>query len=501
MVTTVPSYIINPSNKGPGITNYSPTGQVLSYTLPNGKPGPVSGVFTAGTRSNTFNPYGNLLTTPLPIGGPTPTGSTTGTGLGSYSLTPNSSTTSTNPNDQFTLLNQAKNPAIASSAANTLDTENNLASTESKNFNQYLTEAQQALGSDTSDVATDTKNLQALPAKTATSLNNTNAQYATAANDANTNYQNLNTENAATVAGDVAQLGDLDQQYVTNSQAALNLGLAQAGGAINARSINPAGSSGSSSDYNQAVLTSEAQANLGLQQNLSNMQINQLTGYVTPLQQQLYSGNVAQTQYGAQLAQTIAGMQTGSAEQIAALTQAVAGRPASEQQSLLSSLGLPLQVQQQVMSSLPQSLQSLTGIDQSNNFYGLAGNNANGTVSDGTNYTTPISSGGAYSAPNVQSGPQRMGAVAPTVPTVAPYQNNNPGVTAASGVPPSGDPNPSNNNTGYVYNSPQYWQAIASGKNLTGYSYDPITGLTTLNSDTGNAGAYANPAGGSDDED
>lgn len=479
---------------------YNP-GILLKTPLLNGQPlntlpATINSGGTPTTGSSAYSPGGLYPagTTLGSITGLPATGTYANPSPGSAAATTGAATTATgasatNPNSQFQLLNQTKNPAIATAAANTLNQEQNLGNTETKNFNQYLTEAQQEQANQSADVAKDTTNLNALPATTAASLNTTNNQYATAANNANTNYQNLNANNAATVAGDVTALGNLDQQYVTNSQAALNNALSQTQGAINARSINPSGSAGNNSDYQAQSMAARAQANLGLQQNLSQMQINQLTGYVTPLQQQLYGQNVAQNQFATNVAQTIAGMQTGSAEQIAALTQAVAGRPAAEQQALLSSLSLPLSVQQQVMASLTSPLNALTSVDQQNEFYGLQ-TQYNGTPLNLTSYQTPTT--GAYQppiyanpsrnpAPNVQNGPQPMGAYANPATTG--------GVTTATGQPAPGSI-PINysaggtpqNPAGYQFGTPAYYAAanglaIQNQARQSGLVYDPTTGL------------------------
>lgn len=430
-----------------------------------------------GTESGLYNP-GALLPAAVDVGSGQPVNvyqdpSKTGvSAAGSAAVQPT-----------FNLLQTTKNPGIQTNIDAATKSEGHQSESLNQNFTTYLKAAQDAQKQQAADVSKDTTTLNELPGQLAKSLDATNAAAAEKLDSANQNYQNLNTANAKTVAGDISNLDQLNAARAGATQDAVNLGVSQAQGQINQRSINPAGSTGDSSEYNQAVRGLSSDAQIALQNQLSGERIAQLTNYVTPLQQSLYSGNVAQNQFAAQVASQIAGMQTGSAEQVAALTQAVAGRPAVEAQALLSSLSLPLAVQQQVMTTIGASAGATVGADQANNFYGLS-TEYNGTPITLPSYQQPNvpASGGYYSnpngrlptAPNVTSAPQSMGAY------------SSPGMNTASAAQPSG----------YQFGTPEYFAAVKAlqtqypGQN-PGYTYDPNTGRTILTS----PGAYT-PAGG-----
>lgn len=405
---------------------YDRNGRITGYRTIQTSTAPNS---ARSASTGIYNP-GGLLAEPLLAGTSTPLSKVGPTANNPYSnpLNPNGTATDASDQPKFNLLQTTKNPAIQSNIDAAAKTEGDISATTNQNFQSYLAAAKESQKQQTADVATDTTTLQNLPANLSKSLGATNQQYADAANAANTTYQNLNKTNANTVSADISRLSDLNDQYASANQDAVNLGEQQALGAINARSINPSGSAGNSSDYMQAVIGNNVNAQTALQANLSAQRISQLTNYITPLQQQLYDNNVSQNQFATQVAQTIAGMQTGSAEQVAALTQAVAGRPAQEQQSLLASLGIPLSVQQQVMASVGNSIGALTSADNANNFYGLD------TQYDGQSVVLPN-----YQQPNAPSfantgsyaNPYGRGNLAPTLP--APTA---PGIT--SGTQPMG---------------------------------------------------------------
>ena len=307
---------------------------------------------------------------------------------------------------------ETKSPAIAAATQNLLTNNQNVENSATTTFDQYLAQAQAAQNTIGKQVATDTSNLNALPSSTAAALNSINQNYANTTGNISNQYANINAGNAATVAGDISQLGTINQNYETAAQNVANQAVSNAGQKIaayqGASGTPTSDSSGLQEQYENAYTA----INLPLQQQLYGQQLSQLQNYITPLQQQLYGQNVAQAvNYDTTSAQNIAQMQTGSAEQIAALTQAVAGKGVNEALQYMTSLGIPLQVAQTVLSGSTSNLATLSGVNLGNTNYGIAGDyqSAIGGLPTFPNQQQPNTNRGGTPANPVTVGPQPFG--------------------------------------------------------------------------------------------
>lgn len=314
------------------------------------------------------------------------------------------------------VVSKVKNPAIATAETNLLGDSQNVAASATKSFDDYLNEAKATTAGIKPQVATDTANLNALPGQTQAQLDAINKAYADKTSNISNTYAGLNAQNAAQVNSNIADLGTLNQQYETNAQAVADRALQYAGGQISRYQAGSGTPTSNSGDLTQRYINAYTDINLPLQKELSANRISQLENYVTPQERQLYGDTVSQAVgYDTTAANQIASMQTGSAQQIAALKQAVAGRGVSESMAYMQSLGIPISVAQTVLQGPTSNLATLTGIDANNTNYAIA-SDYQAPVSGSPLYNPPTPSVSprpaiGYSNPGVNTGTQPMGAV------------------------------------------------------------------------------------------
>lgn len=299
------------------------------------------------------------------------------TGNGAPSLTPGQKAGQQLLDDTQTI-GEVKNQAIADAGQHLLNKSQELADQTSKSFDQYLAESNTTNAGIKTQVAQDTSTLNALPSQTSAALNAINQNYANTIGNISNTYAGINANNAATVQGDIAQLGTIDSNYATAAQKVADNALSYAGQQIAKYQGGSGTPTSNSGDLTQRYIQASENVNLPVQAQIYANNRSDLQNYITPLQQQLYGQNVAQAVgYDTTRANQIASMQTGSAEQIAALTQAVAGRSVNEALQYMQSIGIPLQVAQSVLSGATNQLGQLSNIDLANTNYAIAGDYQN----------------------------------------------------------------------------------------------------------------------------
>jgi len=345
-----------------------------------------------------------------------------------------------------------KNPAITTATANLLGDSQHVADAATKTFDDYLNEAKSTTAGIKTQVATDTANLNAIPAATQARIDAINQNYSNTTGNIADQYANLNRQNAATVAGDISKLGTIDSNYATAAQAVADRAVQYAGGQISKYQGGSGTPTSNSSDLENRYQQAYTDINLPVQKEIYANNRADLQNYVTPLQQQLYGENVAaDVNYGTTRANQIASMQTGSAEQIAALKQAVAGRGVNEAMAYMQSIGIPISVAQSVLSGPTSNLATLTGVDNSNTNYGIA-----------SAYSPAVTSLPTYPAPQQrQPSPQLGGYGNGPVTTGAQPM----GATAAPSyaVDASGQPITNGNGQPIVAGSPEFYQQVQYG--------------------------------------
>jgi hypothetical protein len=289
-----------------------------------------------------------------------------------------------------------KNPAISSQVAGAVDQNAQNTGMFQKSFSQYLQEAQN-IGSQAPgqlaqaeaaiNPAPTISRLNADVGGATSSLNTTLNNYVNSQNQnqgniasANQNYENTQNTNLATLG---KNLTTENQNYATAAQNVAAQAYANALKQTNLyqlQSGTPASGSGALSnryiaDYNAV--------NLPLQADLANRSIattNQLYGLGSNLQNQ-YLGNL-QTQYAGvgSLNQDVAnrftsgnqyltGLDQQTAQYVQGLQQQVASMSPQLAMSYLQSMGVPMQMAQQIISGNTANLSQLTGLDQQANWY------------------------------------------------------------------------------------------------------------------------------------
>jgi hypothetical protein len=357
-----------------------------TYTPPGGSPEPLSDYNSAdpsGTGKNTFNPQ---------------------TGLNAQGLTPGQQAAQDYTNSTAGV-NTVKSTPIQNTINTTLGNENQLQTTELQTFNDYLKQAQQQQQQQEQSIAADQSTIAKLPTELNTELSNAVTQFANTGAQITGQVGALNTANANTVNTNIANLAALDQQQTTAEQAAAQKAVADAQ-ATNAARYSAGGTPNSGGGYQEA-LAANTEAGIMLPVTAAGFarQANQLQNYISPQQQQLYAQNIAQlTGLELPLAQTLAGMGITNAQQVSQLQQALVGKTLSEQIQFLSTLGIPVQMAQQLAQSLPSAVGQLSATNLNNNQYALTQNYQN-PLAGGlptTNYGLP-NQGGGFAPQNYRS--------------------------------------------------------------------------------------------------
>lgn len=271
------------------------------------------------------------------------------------------------------LVKTVKNPEIAAATSNALKQSQDLSGNVIKSFTDYLNEAKTLQEQSRNQVNADTDALAAAPAKLESGLSKTVQDFAAQANALTNRVTALNDANATTVNSNIAALGGLNADYEANARAVADRAVA-AGLARNNAYQSATGTPRSGSGYqNQLAARTTSDILLPVEAELSRNRINQLTNYITPQQQQLYANKLSQiTGLELPIANTLVQLGISNASQLAQFTASLAGRSLQEQITYLGTLGIPIQMAQQLAASLPQAIGSLASIDQANNFYTLA---------------------------------------------------------------------------------------------------------------------------------
>ncbi len=375
-----------PSAQGAGgmIPHYDVNGLITGYTNDSGTPR------TPATQPSILNP----------------TSPAAATGAGA------------DPNKDFSLLNQVKSGPIAGAATGLLGDAGKAQATTNKTFDDYLNEFRTQAQNNKNILAQD----QATLGDTTTlknQLNTINTNFANAGNatnqqiiGANNNFQNSSSDILNQLQAENARY-EAAAQNVANQ--AVNAGTMQ-NKMYQAASGTPGSNSGDM--INRAIQTNLA-VNIPLQQELSARRSALLTNVALPLAGQYRANTTGQLEgFQAPLNSQIAGMGTNAAQMVQSLKQALAGRSMQESQAYMNSLGIPIELQQQVLQGNIGAAQGLSTLDLGNTFYGLSNRYAPPGFSM-PNYMAPPPNyngfqpggGGGRTGPfqnsgNVQSGPQ-----------------------------------------------------------------------------------------------
>lgn len=326
-----------------------------------------------------------------------------------------------NQNADFSLLNQTKNPAIAGAAADLLGQ----VKTGPKDFQQYLDEAKQQIEQNKSQLEQDKKafDVGPLEGKLATYDKN----FVDTMGGLDNKYSGLINDYRDAQQGQVGALQDELRNYETSSQAVADRALEYA---QKRNSLYQAGSgtpTSDSGDMRQRAIQAFLDVNLPLQKELSAARQNLITNVQMPLNREVQGQSINQlTGFEAPLASTTANLFGGDAKYVASLRAQLAGRSMQESLQYMQSLGIPIQMQQQVLQGSLGLLGGLTGIDQQNTFYGLS-SPYSPEITGIPDYTGAFNYGGRRTgvlpvAPSVQAGsgvlPRTVnpGVAAPIVP-------------------------------------------------------------------------------------
>jgi hypothetical protein len=317
-----------------------------------------------------------------------------------------------NPNEAYTPVNITKSPPIASATTGLLNSFGQGLNLQNNNFSDYLNEANNATGAATAGFNNDINGAYNLAPLTGT-LNNLNSQYAGGVNSLNTGFANtsdaLNSQYSNTLSNlagqenqDVSQAYGLLPQYNTAIQ---NIGEQEKAALEQQVDRNAAASgtpTGLGSNEEQTLALGIGDEQVPLQEAEIGQQYNVLENLALPVQQQEAQAQVgqlqnftlplAQTQYGQGLnaLNTTYGQQAGTAQTLQNLSIAIAGKPIAEAVQYMQSLGVPTEIQQQLLGGNVSNLSGLNSLYSGSNYQGLQNNlGANVATPTGSSFRSP----------------------------------------------------------------------------------------------------------------
>jgi hypothetical protein len=410
---------------------YGANGLIVGYGGGGGSAGAQTPITNASGLITGYNVSGADKTSST-VNASDPTGSHTFdpvTGLNAQGLTKGQQAALDYQNTTSTVSNTKSQP-VQSAVDTTLNNETQLQATTLQNFNDYLAQAEKTQQQEQAQLTQDQTTVNALPGQLQSELSSAVQNFANTGNALNQDVTNLNTAQAATVAGDISQLGTINQNYATAAQNVANNAVAAAQARSNASQSATGVPTTDSGYWDTQAAKISADINLPVQQQIYNQQQQQLQNYITPQQQQLYSQNLSQiTGLEMPLAQSLVSLGITNTNQIAQLQQNLLGKSFEEQVQFLNSLGIPIQTAQQLAQSLPSAIGQLSAINQGNNFYGLAQNYQSPLPGGLPTYSTPTPAyrSGAGGIPNYST----VTAGATPLPTTV----GNPGTTYTNSIP------------------------------------------------------------------
>jgi hypothetical protein len=289
-----------------------------------------------------------------------------------------------------------KNPAISGQVSGQVNA--NAANTGmlGKSFQQYLQEAQgtaaQVPGQLTAaesaiNPAGTTGRMNADVANSTANLNNTLNQYAAAQGANQANIAAANQNYAATQGAALTNLGTTlntqQNDYAKAAQDVAAQGFANALKATNLYQLGTGTPTSGSGALSNRYLADYNNINLPLQQQLAAMRMgttNQLYNQGSNLQQQYLANLMGQYQgqgalnsdlatRGVAANQYTTGLDQGTAQYLQSLQQQVATMQPQLALSYLQSIGIPIQMAQQIISGNTSNLAGLTALDQNANAY------------------------------------------------------------------------------------------------------------------------------------
>jgi hypothetical protein len=390
-----------------------------------------------------------------------------------------------NPQQVYQPVNITKTPDVAAGEQDLMAQFTTSANDALKDFDQYLSSFQSQLSGALPKIAAATNAQPTINALTAAQQQYAGALGTNAANLT----QSVNQANQ-TQQGLVTQAEAVLPQYQAAEQAIAGQELGAVQADVSRYKLG-SGTPTSMGATEQDILQQGVQnVELPLNEAMLQQQENIIQNFASPVAAQIASRNSAL--YGSQLpALAGAGYSSaqGTANQISALQQQVAGMSLQDAQAFLTAANVPTQIQQQILSGQIGQLGGLSNVEQGATYQGLQ-DVLGGQVSQPQSYS--FSSGGLGSptryAPSgqpanapVQVGPQQGtgtgGPIASTTTTAG----------APTGLPSDAYLNPSNQ----LYYSPSTGQSYFpdgspanAGQTPNAWTYNPSTGATPLSSQT-----------------
>lgn len=436
-------------NPWAGAPQYDASGRITGYGPLLGSQSYVAGGLPGDIANNSFG---------LPSGGTKVGASAVPVG----SSAPGGAAPVTDPNADFSVLNKTKNPSIAAAAANLQGTADTAQTQESKSFSDYLKEATDQAKQNSAQLTADRTTFNTAPGELSNDLAKINANFKTSADNTDAS---IAAANAAYKQQSQQTLADMQAQNDAYAAAAGNVAAQAIDARTNQNKIFQAGSGTPTSaggGADAAAIQAVLDVNTPLQADLANRRLELSRNVELPLEQQYQGQDVSAAQYGQGLAGQEAGMSTAAATTVANLKTALAGRSLQESITYMNQLAIPMQLQQALLNGSISVEQALSGLDQSNTFYGLT-----------TPYTMPTPTLPDYS---------------PRAPTIQPSRSPDMGVPPLVGRQPmgggSGDPQLDGlfqTSMGHPYN-PNNPQDVAALKYLNQqlYGKPKVPGAPTL---------------------
>jgi len=317
-----------------------------------------------------------------------------------------------NPSEAYTAVNITKSPPIAAGTTSLLNSFGNNLNLQNNNFSDFLAAANNATGAATAGFNNDINNAYNLAPLSGT-LNNLNSQYASSVGGLNQNFANtsdaLNSQYSGVLSNltgqenaDVSQAYSMLPEY---NQAIQNIG-AQEESALEQNVDRYAAASGTpegmGSNEEQTLALGTGQIQVPLQEAEIGQGYNILENLQLPVEQQQaaaatgqlqnFTLPLAETQYGQNLQalNTTYGQQYNTATGLQNLAISIAGKPIAEAVQYMQAMGVPTQIQQQLLSGNIGNLSGLNSLYSGSQYQGLQNNfGANLASPTGSSFRSP----------------------------------------------------------------------------------------------------------------
>lgn len=269
--------------------------------------------------------------------------------------------------DRYKAVNVVKDPAVADETSKLLDTFKSDAASALTGFSDHLANFNTDIGNARTlgNKALDTSGFEA-------QMTGAQRKYAGALDTAAQGYQDLNAQNAAAEQGIVQQAYDTLPQYDAAAQAIGDRQLAQLNQNLSKYKLGTdTPRSMSSSDAN-VLARNVADVQLPLEQAKIARKLDLLQNLSLPVQRELYGNERSRiTQFDPQIAQQEFASGQATAQTIQGVRQQVAQMAPGLAVQYMQSLGVPAQLQQQILSGQLGQLGQISQLNTASNYQGL----------------------------------------------------------------------------------------------------------------------------------